>query len=84
VDGWLDDDLAFVKGWGFELGEIAVPTVIWQGSQDLMVPFGHGQWLSAQLPNASAHLVAGEGHLSVGLGAIGEMLDELVTAGHLA
>jgi pimeloyl-ACP methyl ester carboxylesterase len=78
VDGWLDDDLAFVKPWGFSLAEISVPTMIWQGSADLMVPFAHGQWLASRLPAASAHLEEGEGHLSVGLGKLDTMLDELV------
>jgi pimeloyl-ACP methyl ester carboxylesterase len=80
VDGWLDDDLAFAKPWGFSLAEISVPTMIWQGSADLMVPFAHGQWLASQLPAASAHLVQAEGHLSVALGKLDTMLDELVTA----
>ncbi len=80
VDGWLDDDLAFAKPWGFDLNELSIPTMIWQGSADLMVPFAHGQWLSSQLPHASVHLEAGEGHLSIGLGALGRMLDELVEA----
>ena len=80
VDGWLDDDLAFAKPWGFDLSEISIPTMIWQGSADLMVPFAHGQWLSSQLPHASVHLEAGEGHLSIGLGALDRMLDELVEA----
>lgn len=78
VDGWLDDDLAFASPWGFSLDEISVPVMIWQGSADLMVPFAHGQWLASQLPGASAHLEEGEGHLSVGLGALDRMLDELV------
>jgi len=78
VDGWLDDDLAFTKPWGFTLSEITIPTMLWQGSADLMVPFAHGQWFSSQLPGGSAHLEQGEGHLSLGLGAIDRMLDELV------
>jgi pimeloyl-ACP methyl ester carboxylesterase len=80
VDGWLDDDLAFAKPWGFSLAEISVPTMIWQGSADLMVPFAHGQWLASRLPAAATHLEEGEGHLSVGLGQLDAMLDELVKA----
>ena len=80
VDGWLDDDLAFAKPWGFSLAEISVPTMIWQGSADLMVPFAHGRWLASRLPAASAHLEEGEGHLSVALGELDTMLDELVKA----
>ena len=80
VDGWLDDDLAFARPWGFSLAEISVPTMIWQGSADLMVPFAHGQWLASQLPSASVHLEDGEGHLSIGLGKLDIMLDELVQA----
>jgi pimeloyl-ACP methyl ester carboxylesterase len=81
VEGWLEDDIAFTKPWGFGLEEISVPVMIWQGSADLMVPFSHGQWLASHLPGASAHLEEGEGHLSVALGALDRMLDELVSAG---
>jgi pimeloyl-ACP methyl ester carboxylesterase len=77
VDGWLDDDLAFTRPWGFELAELRVPTFIWQGSADLMVPFAHGQWLASAVPGATVHLVEGEGHLSIGIGALDAMLDEL-------
>lgn len=81
VEGWLEDDIAITRPWGFGLEEISVPVMIWQGSADLMVPFSHGQWLASQLPGASAHLEEGEGHLSVALGALDRMLDELVSVG---
>ncbi|BCJ28433.1 alpha/beta fold hydrolase [Actinocatenispora sera] len=77
IDGWLDDDLAFVTPWGFALDSISVPVSVWQGSEDLMVPYAHGEWLAAHVPGVRAHLVSGEGHLSIGLGATDAMLDEL-------
>jgi pimeloyl-ACP methyl ester carboxylesterase len=80
VDGWLDDDLAFVTPWGFELAEIAVPVSLWQGSADLMVPPVHGRWLAERVPGGTAHFEEGEGHLSLGLGCIERMLDELLAA----
>ena len=82
VDGWLDDDLAFTRPWGFELAALAehdVATYVWQGTADLMVPAAHGQWLAAAMPEAVFHLEEGEGHLSVSVGAFPRMLDELVT-----
>ena len=79
VDGWLDDDLALLGDWGFTIADVVVPVTLWQGSEDLMVPFAHGQWLADRLPRVSAHLLPGAGHLSIGLGALDLMLDELVS-----
>jgi pimeloyl-ACP methyl ester carboxylesterase len=83
VEGWLEDDIAFMTPWGFDLAQITVPVSVWQGSADLMVPFAHGQWLASRVPGASVHLQDGEGHLSIAIGALDRMLDELVgAAGH--
>jgi hypothetical protein len=78
ADGWVDDDLAFVRPWGFDLSSITVPTAIWQGSEDLMVPFAHGQWLASAMPFARSHLRQGDGHLSVVVGCIEEIIDDLL------
>ena len=77
VDGWLDDDLAFLDDWGFELGEITVPTSLWQGTADLMVPSSHGEWFARHLPQAKVTILDGEGHLSLALGELDRMMDEL-------
>lgn len=65
IVGWRDDDLTHTRPWGFDLGEIRVPVSIWQGSLDAMVPFAHAEWLAANVAGARAHLVDGEGHLSL-------------------
>jgi pimeloyl-ACP methyl ester carboxylesterase len=78
ADGWLDDDLAFTVPWGFDLAEISVPTYLWQGSEDLMVPFAHGTWLRDRIPGATPHLEQGRGHLEVLLGSADTWVDELI------
>ena len=78
-DGWVDDDLAFVEPWGFDLASIAVPVTVWQGSDDLMVPFAHGEWLAAHVPDARVRLLEGDGHLSIVVGRAGEIVDDLLS-----
>lgn len=78
IAGWLDDDLAFVRPWGFDLSEITVPVAIWQGAHDRMVPFSHGEWLAAHVPGARVHLYEDEGHISL-VGQLPRILDDLVS-----
>jgi pimeloyl-ACP methyl ester carboxylesterase len=77
IAGWRDDDLAFTKPWGFELDEIRVPTVLWQGAQDLMVPVAHARWLAERIPGLEAHITDKDGHLSIAVGRLGEIYDWL-------
>jgi pimeloyl-ACP methyl ester carboxylesterase len=78
TDGWHDDDMAFLAGWGFDLAAITCPVAVWQGRQDRMVPFAHGVWLAAHVPTARAHLLPDEGHVSLCVGAFGHILDDLL------
>jgi pimeloyl-ACP methyl ester carboxylesterase len=63
--GWREDGLAIMGTWGFDLADVRVPVAIWQGRDDAMVPFSHGEWLVANVPGARAHLVEDEGHVSL-------------------
>jgi len=62
--GVLDDGQAAVRPWGFDVGTISVPVAIYQGRQDAMVPFAHGEWLAAHVPGAEVHLTDDDGHLT--------------------
>lgn len=65
AEGWVDDNLAFVRPWGFELASIERPVLVVQGGDDLMVPRGHGEWLSAHVPGCESRIDDSEGHLSL-------------------
>jgi pimeloyl-ACP methyl ester carboxylesterase len=65
ADGWIDDDLAFVTPFGFEIGAVSRPTLVVHGHLDLFVPLSHGQWLSGAVPGAESWLLANEAHLSL-------------------
>jgi pimeloyl-ACP methyl ester carboxylesterase len=65
VDGWLDDNLAFVAPWGFELSTIDRPVLVVQGGDDLMVPRQHGEWLAANVPGCESRIDDAHGHLTL-------------------
>jgi pimeloyl-ACP methyl ester carboxylesterase len=62
VHGWDDDDLAFVKSWGFDPRTITVSATVRYATADTLVPAAHGHWLAANIPNANEELEPG-GHL---------------------
>jgi pimeloyl-ACP methyl ester carboxylesterase len=78
VAGWRDDDLAFARNWGFGLSGITIPVAVWQGRQDRMVPYEHGEWLVTEIPTAEAHLFEDEGHVSL-IAQIDKIIADLAT-----
>jgi pimeloyl-ACP methyl ester carboxylesterase len=63
VWGWVDDDIAMIEPWGFELDEIEVPVTLRYGSEDVLVPAAHGEWLGRHVPRARVIVDDSGGHL---------------------
>ncbi len=62
VDGWVDDMLAAVKPWGFEVESVRCPVRLEYARTDTLVPPANGDWLMAHLPDAEA-VISDTGHL---------------------
>lgn len=73
VEGWLEDDFAFLEPWGFELADIAIPVQVWHGAQDQFVPVAHGHWLAERIPGAEVHIDDEDGHLTLQINRIGDV-----------
>lgn len=65
VDGWVDDDLAFAKLWGFDPARIDRPLLIVHGEDDRFVPVSHAHWLARRIDGSEARIGASDGHLTL-------------------
>ncbi|WP_062212578.1 alpha/beta fold hydrolase [Demequina oxidasica] len=62
---FVDDELAAASDWGFDVGDIRVPTLIMHGVDDRLVPVSNARWLGAHVPGSQLWLGAGAGHITV-------------------
>ena len=67
--GQVDDLLASVRPWGFDLRTIAAPVLLLHGTDDRAVPVAHARWLAGQVPGAWLVERSGDGHITVMDGA---------------
>lgn len=58
--GWVDDALAEVAEWGFDLSQVHAPTRLMQARGDTSIPPSHAEWLAAHLPSAELIWVDGD------------------------
>jgi pimeloyl-ACP methyl ester carboxylesterase len=77
--GYLDDNLAQARDWGFRVADIRVPVVVRHGELDRLVPVDHGRWLAGAIPDARGVFLPDAGHGSIAL-PWSDVISDLVAA----
>jgi len=64
-EGLIDDDVALVTYWGFDLEQITLPVLLVQGGQDRVVPSAHADRLARACRRSEVWFGPDDGHVSV-------------------
>lgn len=70
--------LLYTRPWGFLLEDIATRVNLWHGEQDVSVPPTMGQYQARTIPNCRAIFCPGEGHFSLVINHMEEVLSGLL------
>ena len=79
-DGLMLDAEIYAQPWGFALEEIRVPVRLWHGKKDRSFHWELAHSLGKRLPNCSERIVEGEGHYSLPIRHMHEILADLKSA----
>ena len=80
ADGLMVDAEIYAQPWGFSLEEIRVPVRLWHGRKDRSFHWPLAQSLGERLPLCRERLVEDEGHYSLPIRHMREILDDLKSA----
>lgn len=79
IEGAVQDVTLFCAPWGLPLARVNASAVLWQGSDDSIVPPQAAYWLARTLPNCRLDVIHGAGHYWV-FGQFGLALDAVAAA----
>jgi len=75
--GAWSDVAVYARPWGFALEAVPVAVHLWHGGRDRIVPLSMGRFVARRLPRCRAEFLAEEGHFSLMLGRVEDVLGEL-------
>lgn len=77
ADGLMTDAEIYAQPWGFRLEKVTVPVRLWHGRKDRSFHWELARMLGERLPNCTTHLVEDEGHYSLPIRHMHEILADL-------
>jgi pimeloyl-ACP methyl ester carboxylesterase len=80
ADGLMTDAEIYAQPWGFPLEEIQTPVRLWHGRKDRSFHWELGRSLGERLPHCTTRLVEDEGHYSLPIRHMHEILADLQSA----
>ncbi|HEX3817791.1 MAG TPA: alpha/beta hydrolase [Chthoniobacterales bacterium] len=80
ANGLMTDAEIYAQPWGFPLEEITTPVRLWHGRKDRSFHWELARSSGERLPNCTTHLVEGEGHYSLPIRHMHEILADLQSA----
>jgi pimeloyl-ACP methyl ester carboxylesterase len=78
ADGVVTDAEIYGRPWGFRLEDVDVPIRLWHGKQDRAFSPGVAEQTAKRLPNCVARYVENEGHFSLPIRHMREILADLI------
>lgn len=78
--GVLHDFNLYAHPWDLNFDAIMTPVVLWHGQADATVPVSHTEYLAGVLPKARARVLPEEGHFSLPVNHMTEILALLLAS----
>ena len=78
ADGIMTDAHIYGVPWGFRLEDVNVPVRLWHGKQDRAFSFRLAEEVAKRLPNCAARFIDNDGHFSLPIRHMHEILADLI------
>jgi pimeloyl-ACP methyl ester carboxylesterase len=80
AEGVMDDARIYAQPWGFAVEDVRVPVRLWHGKQDRAFAVCLAEEIANRLPNCQTRFIENEGHYSLPIRHIREILQDLISA----
>lgn len=79
VEGVMIDAQIYAQPWGFDIEDVRVPVRLWHGTEDRAFAVRLAHEVANRFPNCKARFVENEGHYSLPIRHIREILEDLIS-----
>jgi pimeloyl-ACP methyl ester carboxylesterase len=80
AEGVMADAQIYAQPWGFAIEDVRVPVRLWHGKEDRAFAVRLAHDVASRLPNCTARFVENEGHYSLPIRHMGEILWDLISS----